>query len=374
MAILYLQEKLEGEYRDVYERVDIYSMNTELDENTTDELLMNLLDSLLSAQENGEPVEKIVGSDIEHFCREYFNVYDRRDKIGNYVTRAYKFAWVVFVIEMIEMVINLSEGIPLMKMEADIAPYLLSVVAGGIVSIINDLLIYPVIVKKKKVNSTAYSFIILSLFIVLIVAGAAWCKSRNIVLPLFPVLVVSSIYIVIYILVRACQRYRETGSARRQKDSFRKYRKQAEGEAKNEALMAIYAHGQANRYDRLNRKLIRKGKEPLEPEGFMEKLREEQTKLYRLRWLIDALLAVFMLGMIFFVAQDSSFVDTIIYSAMMAVIYIVYLKWLKNMFGGNVDKLLMEECDRQGITVLEYDSKKNVHLAEEKNTDKVKEI
>ena len=374
MAILYLQEKLEGEYRDVYERVDIYSMNTELDENTTDELLMNLLDSLLSAQENGQPVEKIVGSDIEHFCREYFDVYDRRDRLGNYVTRAYKFAWFVFVIEMIEMVINLSEGIPLLKVESDITPYLLSLLAGGIVSVISGLLLYPVIIKKKKVNSTAYSFIMLLLLMAMIVAGAIWCESKSIVLPLLPILVICGIYIVIYILVRACLRYRETGSVRRQKDSFRKYKKQVEEEAKNEKLMAIYAHAQADRYDRLNRKLIRKGKEPLKPEGFMEKLQEEQKKQYQLGWLIDALLAAFMLGMILFIAQDSTLVDTIIFSAIMVVIYIVYLKWLKNMFGGNVDKLLLEECDRQGVTVVEYDSKKNIYSEEEKNTDEFKKI
>ena len=73
--------KLEGEYRKVFEEVEAYTMVKRYEGEGNDELMMNLLDMLLTAQEEGKEPEKIIGSDVKKFCEEYF----RADWIGQLV-------------------------------------------------------------------------------------------------------------------------------------------------------------------------------------------------------------------------------------------------------------------------------------------------
>ena len=65
-----MAEKLQGDYRLVFEKADMYStVSGSGDQNIEDDRLMNLFDLLIEAQHEGKPVEKIVGNDIEAFCK-----------------------------------------------------------------------------------------------------------------------------------------------------------------------------------------------------------------------------------------------------------------------------------------------------------------
>lgn len=66
------KDKLKGEYNKVFDRVEGYTIIRDIDEDTKEEMLMNLVDMLYSAQLDEKPVEKIVGKDIDQFCKEYF--------------------------------------------------------------------------------------------------------------------------------------------------------------------------------------------------------------------------------------------------------------------------------------------------------------
>ena len=91
MAITFLKEDLEGAYKDAYERVELYALTTNMGEAVKDEMLMNLLDSLLNAQKKGKPVEKIVGKDIEQFCKDYFQEYGIKERLKESVKSNYNF-------------------------------------------------------------------------------------------------------------------------------------------------------------------------------------------------------------------------------------------------------------------------------------------
>ena len=103
MAITFLKEDQEGAYKDAFERVEIYAMATNMSEAVIDEMLMNLLDSLLNAQKKGKPVEKIVGNDIEQFCKDYFQEYGMKERLLESAKSNYRFAWCVFIFEMLDI-------------------------------------------------------------------------------------------------------------------------------------------------------------------------------------------------------------------------------------------------------------------------------
>lgn len=73
----YLVEKknLKNEYKECFERVESYALLENVDEKNLEEMMMNLVDVLYTAQRKGKPLEKIVGKDMEAFCKSYFSEY-----------------------------------------------------------------------------------------------------------------------------------------------------------------------------------------------------------------------------------------------------------------------------------------------------------
>ena len=51
-----LQDRLKGEYKDAFQKVQMYSTSNLIGEDTESELMMELLDHMLMAQEEGKPV------------------------------------------------------------------------------------------------------------------------------------------------------------------------------------------------------------------------------------------------------------------------------------------------------------------------------
>ena len=74
-----MAEKLRGDYRKAFEKADMYCVISSENEEAADDKMMNLYDCLLEAQNNEKPIEKIIGKDIEKFCKEYFKT-DKEEK------------------------------------------------------------------------------------------------------------------------------------------------------------------------------------------------------------------------------------------------------------------------------------------------------
>ena len=68
-----LEDQLTDDYKEIFAKIKLYTTIHEIDENTCNEMLMDLLDMLLEAQKNGDAVESIVGEDVELFCHNYFS-------------------------------------------------------------------------------------------------------------------------------------------------------------------------------------------------------------------------------------------------------------------------------------------------------------
>jgi DNA-binding ferritin-like protein (Dps family) len=66
-SYFFYKDKLQGEYKTAFDQVEIYVNAQNIDELTCEDRLGSLLDMLLSAQEAGRPVQKVVGSNMEQF-------------------------------------------------------------------------------------------------------------------------------------------------------------------------------------------------------------------------------------------------------------------------------------------------------------------
>ena len=187
MAITFLDKDLKGEYKDAYERVEIYVQTMYMNEEMADEMLMNLLDSLLNAQAEGVPVEKIVGRDIKQFCKDYFAVYGKKEWLADFLKSIYRLAWVVFILELLEM--TSSEEPFSISMTSDTWGYLVGAAIGGLFLVFDHLVVRPFVYRARKVNSTVYStgrmVIVIALFIAAIFLTPDIIKNNRVVSAIF---------------------------------------------------------------------------------------------------------------------------------------------------------------------------------------------
>lgn len=61
-SYIFYTDKLQGEYRETFDRVNMYVGTQGIDDDTREEHMGQLLDMMLSAQESGKPVKKVVGT------------------------------------------------------------------------------------------------------------------------------------------------------------------------------------------------------------------------------------------------------------------------------------------------------------------------
>lgn len=71
-SYVFYADRLTGEYKDAFAGVETYALSISIDEETQNEKLDELLDMFLSAQEAGTPLEKIIGNNMDRFCKNYF--------------------------------------------------------------------------------------------------------------------------------------------------------------------------------------------------------------------------------------------------------------------------------------------------------------
>lgn len=64
-----MAEQLTGEYRTVFEKVELYSDMNGVPEEIKADRLMNLLDLLTTAEAEQKPAAEIIGTNIRIFCR-----------------------------------------------------------------------------------------------------------------------------------------------------------------------------------------------------------------------------------------------------------------------------------------------------------------
>lgn len=153
-----LQDRLKGEYKDAFQKVQMYSTSNLIGEDTESELMMELLDHMLMAQEEGKPVSTIVGDDIEGFCEIFFSEYKLGNRFVDFLKTLYRMAWIMLVFAILDLVIG--DGA---LSSSDIVA-LGAIVLGGLSGSLSILIIYLLIrplMKKRKVNAWHAAILIL---------------------------------------------------------------------------------------------------------------------------------------------------------------------------------------------------------------------
>ena len=368
-----MAEKLKGDYQKVFEKADMYSTIASGNEDVNDEKMMNLYDLLLEAQSEDKPVAKIVGADIEAFCREYFEA-DKDEKMKWYVrlTGALYTACIWLTIIALIWVIFPEEGQTIQSLTLDIFPFLIGVSIGIVSTIIMKYLLEPIIFKSKKLKPLVFYFIILavsfgSCILVFSVSVSANTELMNI--PAIWLLAVCGGYVVIYLLVRSLWRYRTYGTIRKdtkenraRRKEEKKIKKNFNDEVSNESTDHLTAKFMAKRYARLNKRNIRRKHQELSFSEYAALIHKEESMNGKLNLIMACIFIALVIGSTVMQMVTTGFVDGLILGIILAVIETpIYLFFKSSNDTGSKHRLqIIAECERLGVSITEYANMKSI--------------
>lgn len=354
-----MKDKLNEDYRTAFEKVEMYAMAKNIDADTDSEMMMNLLDVLLTAQEDGTAAEKVIGTDVEKFCRSYFSDYTFRNRLREIPRMLYRLLFLVFVFTVIEVAFEMDwENFTLSVRMIDVSGYFMGLVGGGLIVAVLKIFVQPFVFRLKRFPMGIFYGIIAVLFvgemIISVYIGEKFGIQLN--LSLLFVLYLSGGYCFCYLVVRSIWRWKNTGSIRKKIEPFEKgdtfFKTSFQAEFKKQLVVNA-----RKKYEKRNKKRVRKGLEPMSPQEFMKYLRRWGKKNQRVDVILSVSLVILLFSMVLREGITGTWLDALILMGVLFVVEIPAMGLFYLSFRGNEkEKQILNECEERGITIFEYES------------------
>ena len=359
-SYILLEDKLNKEYKEVFERIDIYGNTHFIDSDVQSGKMMELLDSMLEAQNDGQSVSVIVGNDIDKFCKEFYSDYTVENRIREVPERLFKLAAFLLIVELIDFIIGLTDGEGILR-NTDLSPYFIGIAGGIIVDTIVFLLIRPLIDRFKKIKPffwnlcMALMVIIMVMFLIFIPTDDKFTMNIKSIVPI----VVTTAYILIYLIFRIIINYRKYGTFKirtKKKEKAEISFRDAINEGMNleNELPREWLKGYKKKYD----KAVKKGKTPVNEAQYLENISKkcDVIRVTKQNTCIFVGMTVILISGMWIAGQFESVSDGLIYSGLMCVIEGGLLRFF-NKSAKETDRIyknMIIEMQEKNITLEEY--------------------
>lgn len=206
--VLY-KDKLTGDYLYVFDKVETYSMTLGIDEKQNEEMLMELLDTLWEAQRKQKPVEKIIGADVEQFCRDYYAGNDNRftNWIKDFPNMIYRLSIITLVFSALDLLLTEQPYDSMLEATVNLSYVLLGGICGLLITAFMIMITKLFLFRYKKFSNNVYLTIFLVTFIGVIVLSVSLFDTAILQVPIVLAVGVSGIYIIIYKTLQFYDRY-----------------------------------------------------------------------------------------------------------------------------------------------------------------------
>ncbi len=351
----YYKDRLEGEYYQTFDRIELYCVSQGMDDDSQERLLGELLDMFLTAQQAGRPVKRIVGGDLEAFCRQFCSGLGWKSRGMDVLRGMAACAKWMLAFTVLELVCNLEDA-ALPDLQTDVSGYILGWGIGLFVSLLAGMAVKGLMYRWTRISMGEYNGLLLGALAVLL--AVLFLLPEEIVvlpelsLPMWAVLAGCGGYLAIY--------YAVLGWWRRA-HNIQPPQKIKLMDLVSETLPAELL----KQYEQKNRRRLRRGMPPVTPEEYTEKKRRQNRLEQRFRgvwwWLLLAVYA----GLVVWVAMDSALTDTLMFAAILCAIALVMRRFFRY-----IDQVTdwwteaLEVCDRNGVTAIEYFQGFRLHVVE----------
>ena len=345
------KDNLKNEYKEIFERIELYGQTGTMDPLTYEERMMDLVDMFATAQERGMPVQKIVGTDVEEFCKEYFGEYTWKDRLKKLPKQMLPLAWLLFVFAVFDILLfatNTENSSSFWTWKTDAGGWLFGYAWGILVSVIIGVLLRPFVFKSKWLSPNIWAIVTL-----VTVFGGIFCLADLmpvVELPVWIEVFVSGGYLLLYYVVRGFLNYRNHGSIKSQevvsKISF--WGKVDEGIIQD--LPKIHK----KKFEKKNQKLAKENKPLITEEEYMEAFRKEVAIDKKGSFVATIILIVFVAAVGVSQLFQSGMADGILFIFLLVLIEIPIIKWTWAGYKNSPREIVLKKCEELGIGIVEY--------------------
>lgn len=346
-----MAEQLSGEYRSAFERADIYSTGT-MGEDQLDEKMMDLYKRLLEAEQNKQPVEDVVGTDIELFCENYFVREKTKFTLKMALDILFKVMCGLFIYTVCLLVLD--------EEKSNLLPFVAGFISGSVVDVVDKHWLRPIIFKNKKIKPIVH-YLIVSVLSIGIFIGI-WLLGHNIgaviVIPIRQLFLIAATYISIYCVVRLIWQYKERGSFLRdfsEKKESKKAKKEFNKELHDKVVFNAVAQGMASRFLRIRNRKQKKGQE-YTFRDFAQLIQKENKFVKK----GDAIFLIIVVSIVLvpginIIIEETLFDGLCFISIMGVVEYFICRFFLKSSARSMQLQLsILEECEQSGKDIIGY--------------------
>lgn len=333
------KDKLTGEYKEIFVRAETYAMLLGIENQLQEDMLMNLVDILCTAQEKEKPAAQIIGNDVEQFCKDYFQ--EQRGILGairGIPGWLYRVSAVVLIFGILEIIFCAGDpAVQIWTVTMDISGFLVGLLVGGITSCIALWVLRPLLFRLKKVNATVIAFLVLIINFLLIAVGIIKFGEQTLAVPILPVIIGSAMFVIAYKGYQIYQRYQKNGSIKKpQKDGT--FREIYHNTVKTETPKQL-----KKRFEKINKRRRKRGKTEITSEEFTRKMQMEY-KMAKIAILV--MYAAIWAGSTFSdIMRGQWWPDTVILAGILLVCY--------RLFSPKYMLKLLKQCEKQNADVIE---------------------
>lgn len=308
-------DKLHGEYRVVFDQIDTYVGTLFIDEYTREEHMNELLDMFLSAQESGKPVKKIVGSNVEKFCKIFCSDFGAKNLLKSIFESLKSIAIFMLIVSLADVLcilIDYSQGQVTdfwNALTTGTSHHFLALLIGLVFGFTVDIILRKIMFRIKKVSVNALKTITFSAIIVVCISTCVFIKPID--CPVWITLLSSSAYLIIYYAFN----FKKIRENNKHKVHFRNML--------NEEINADFPRTMQKIYEKKNARHIKRGKGTLSIEDFIKQQEKSCDFNDKIRWLyfvFPLVLTTIILLLTYFTGGFDNTLDIILFAAIMLLI------------------------------------------------------
>ncbi|MBR1865924.1 MAG: hypothetical protein IJ801_05400 [Lachnospiraceae bacterium] len=356
------KDKLQGEYLQTLDKVELYGRVCGIENKLYNELMMNLTDLLITAQDSNKPVDKIIGRDVEAFCKSYFEdaEYTVRDRISEVPKRYIVWVWITFVMEFLDMLfscMDAEEGFSIWTVTTNISGYLFGFLVAFIIFGILTMAAKPFVFRVKRFSSRLYDWLVFTACVISVGMSIFFVDKWAIQVPTLAVLILYAGYLLMYYGIRACHNYSLYGTWKKT-EHIGKPDELYEFSFRDMVRISVDQElpGEfKKRFDKENQRRTKRNKPVMTPEEFTKELHRESVRAKRFYHGFAVGMVLFCIGSSIVSMITESVMDgLILFGILMAVELSLGFVFQRGVTSDNPRERLLRRCSELGMNVIEY--------------------
>ncbi len=206
-SYVFYKDRLNDRFLSVFEKIELFILSCDMDKVTVESKLSELLDTFISAQEDGRTPETLVGEDVKAFCRMFISECSWKYRLLNLLDNIRWVFWVILcssiIIDILPLVYE-AKGISELggMLLALKTPYLIvGICLTGFVATIINAVTRALVFKTKRTLIKSLSFVSTVVYFVCIFLFFDLTESffpAEFDIPLWTVLVCGILYLTVY--------------------------------------------------------------------------------------------------------------------------------------------------------------------------------